>query len=717
MATDEQLATLVGLAKTNFPAKIPKGQRERWIFFFVRRGVWRLNNEGWSVDSPQMIQRLRQERDAATAFLTEELGSGPDSLANRTPAHLDLADVCKTHTNSKAAAVKPRVTKAIEDRKDRVSKIAIRALAAHDELWNISADRTTVAVEKEATREIIDRRLRMVERMLFNVNGGSDETLTWTVTTPRSWTDTFRTRIFEYPYIPANGGGTALLATAAASTVVLPLHKGSREANYQQTAQEQWDWLKVMFIDENNKEALRELLWDEPPPFPESSSPDDPPPISASGRAIVNARLPTKRLRWAFKVSPADSNALRFFPQPVQAPAGQALKLSEAIDSLMYDPASPKADYWDRAWMYCDHVIAALHIEALLFARRRRSGKGPADAEIDGLAGFTPPAPATLLHPGAYVWFGSIPEEALSTPSGHHGGLLDGRPDNIYFKTLLKQPDSFRSEHDLELGDQVIFYNSGIYELLTSGALGLENATITDVGTNETTGKIDSAKLRFAGHGLVGDFSGYTKEFYDTINTELGQARAAIAKALQLVPSKDLVPLATGHHVIRWAPYPLSPAAVAAIGPWWLVCPLKTPAKTSFKPVAQDISRAVRFMPGTFGFPDPQGGAQTVVTATRPASGGVPTIQTIQTGPQFTLFDPAPLGLTQDQLVLFPIAEPKVKPVAADGTTPAWGRYFARRAQGQVTTTLTPLKADASHIPGLFDEDGKVVSTSPKVRP
>jgi hypothetical protein len=92
-------------------------------------------------------------------------------------------------------------------------------------------------------------------------------------------------------------------------------------------------------------------------------------------------------------------------------------------------------------------------------------------------------------------------------------------------------------------------------------------------------------------------------------------------------------------------------------------------------------------------------------------------VQTIQTGPGFTLFDPTPLELAQDQLVLFPIAEPNVKSVPADGTLSAWGRYLTRRAQGQVSTALKPLKPDASHIPGLFDENGDVIATSPKVRP
>jgi hypothetical protein len=486
---------------------------------------------------------------------------------------------------------------------------------------------------------------------------------------------------------------------------------GSREAPFQQTPQDHWDWLKVLYSDG----TLRELLWDEPPPFPETPGVDDPPPRNAGERAIVNVRLPTMRLRWAFKVSPVDRNALRFFPQPAQAPAGQALKLSEAIDSLMGDPASPKTDYWDRAWMYCDHVIAALHIEALLFARRRRIGKTNADAEVDGLASLTPPGPR--LHPGAYVSLTSVPAESLKTPSGNHGGLLDGRPDNPYFKTLLKAPDSFRINEDLEMGDQVIFYNSGIYELLTSGALGLENATITDVGADEKSGKLDPKKLRFAGHGLVGGFSDYTKEFYTTIDTELGEVRATIAAAIKSSPNTSLVTLRTGHHVIRWAPYPLSAAAVAQIGPWWLVYPLKAPDDSSFEPVTTDFITAVRALPSTFGFPSPNGGAQAVVTATRPAGGGIATVQTIQTGPGFTLFDPTPLELTQEQLVLFPIAEPNVKSVAADGTLSAWGRYLTRRAQAQVSTTLKPLKPDASHIPGLFDENGDVIATSPKVRP
>ena len=88
--------------------------------------------------------------------------------------------------------------------------------------------------------------------------------------------------------------------------------------------------------------------------------------------------------------------------------------------------------------MNCDHVLAALHIEALLFARRRRIGTAAADAEIDALASFTPPG--ALLHPKAYVWLDAIPNEALNpdTSSELHGGLLDGRPGNTLFPDAPK---------------------------------------------------------------------------------------------------------------------------------------------------------------------------------------------------------------------------------------------------------------------------------------
>src|SRR5262249_40628687 len=48
-----------------------------------------------------------------------------------------------------------------------------------------------------------------------------------------------------------------------------------------------------------------------------------------------------------------------------------------------------RADYWNRAWLFCDHVIALLCLEAFLFARRRRPGAN-AESELTNLVARRP---------------------------------------------------------------------------------------------------------------------------------------------------------------------------------------------------------------------------------------------------------------------------------------------------------------------------------------
>ena len=56
--------------------------------------------------------------------------------------------------------------------------------------------------------------------------------------------------------------------------------------------------------------------------------------------------------------------------------------------------------------------------------------------------------------------------------------------------------------------------------------------------------------------------------------------------------------------------------------------------------------------------------------------------------------------------MLFPLARPTgVAPVASAGINAPWPNYLARRASGAVSTRLTPMIVDTSHVPGLFDAE------------
>ena len=79
----------------------------------------------------------------------------------------------------------------------------------------------------------------------------------------------------------------------------------------------------------------------------------------------------------ADRKSGADQRGFRmdFVPKTDQLPGGKA---AAAIDSLFAfaengaDGKPIRADFWNRAWIYCEHAVSAIELEALLFGRRRR---------------------------------------------------------------------------------------------------------------------------------------------------------------------------------------------------------------------------------------------------------------------------------------------------------------------------------------------------------
>ena len=221
---------------------------------------------------------------------------------------------------------------------------------------------------------------------------------TWKVPSAGIWTDGFLTRLFEYPTIGENLSG---LEEAQSTGVSLNAVQGTAVSPYKQAGTDQWDWLKLMDGD-----SVWAYVWDRPPPHPEGLEADDPPKVKLSNQqAITNARLPTALLRRSWKVSPNDMHTLRFF-----GGTPTTLSLIEAIDQLFAKGtgATSKANCWNRAWLYCDHVISATHIEALLFARRRRvpaAQIADAEKEINDLGKVSPVlTPSTARTSGSVRW-------------------------------------------------------------------------------------------------------------------------------------------------------------------------------------------------------------------------------------------------------------------------------------------------------------------------
>jgi hypothetical protein len=692
MANIDDLVTLARSIAEQEAGKDSAGWLTVWGFFVVRRGTFYFTNQGWAAADPQLKPRLLQEKGKIETFVLAELAD-PANPGGRTPAHLDLEEVLKTRENLTAATVKPLVTKAQELRKLYVTKIVIRALAAHFELWDQGEIRAA------ATREILDRRLRLVEQMYYHVNPPGEGGRAWKTVSAENWTDGALTRLFEYPNITDNPQGLS----EAAEQANLDLDLAERTALnwYRQSAGNDWNWIKLM-----QGSAIAQFAWDRPPPYPEDIDPNDPPNVF-NNQVLTNIRLPTAELRQAFKVSDSDMHTLRFFGGT--SPTSTQLSLVDAIDGLLANDgtSAEKKNYWKRAWLYCDHVISALHLEALLFARRRRTGRPAANTEINALA-----IRATGANPehSKFVWLGPMVTKE-STSVSVSTGLLDGRTNNQFFETRLRSIDQ------LEIGDQVVFWNSAIYDVLTGGALRLENATIMDLDA-KADGSLDLNKLWLAGHGMWGSLSGYRTEFMTTINRLLIEARALIrSKGAPSNQNVIQVELPTHHRMIRWAPY-AGLRVGDTIGPWWLVYPLKSIPDSPFLPRERTVDKAVQSIPGTIGVKSADG-TMTLVTANVPAAGrtGAPQPDDIETGAGFTPFSQPHPTVALSEHVLFPLTRPVIHGEPTISGLNAWGRYLTLREEGPVNPKLMDMTVDGSAIPGIELGNREVWMTYPKPRP
>ena len=158
----------------------------------------------------------------------------------------------------------------------------------------------------------------------------------------------------------------------------------------------------------------------------------------------------------------------------------------------------PSTDYLQRNLLFCDHAIHALHLEALVFSRRKR---GQAAGWLGAERAGKPPGWVRIF----YQFFSpfSVPERFLGSPA-----------EPLHF-----EPDSAR-EADLQPGDHLIVYNHPAYEHATvAGVWRLENAVVVQ----------SHPKLLMQGHGSrVSSKGGMWSAMLKLFNTELERRRADV---------------------------------------------------------------------------------------------------------------------------------------------------------------------------------------------
>jgi len=585
--------------------------------------------------------RLNTELAEIDRYLVAKLGDkthrGPLSGGTDpvTPNHLDLADVAQRKTNEPsttlAAALadgksgtQHRVRAYLRLRRTRVTSIVWRAVALHPVLWSESADHKTGTLNRIAMDEVLDRRLRVLERMNLTISdlgplGGVSKRTLQGPTGP--WLDGFRIRMFEYPRVLDNTDYRQVLAGKIAPNNTLQFRFTS-----------DFDW-----VPDHGKPAK---LHYNRPPNPGIHFFND------------NAHPPTG-LRTSFvQDSDPDTTIPAGFRLRIVPAAG--LTVANVIDQVF----TPSTNVWERSWLFCDHVIAALHIEALLFAMRRRFPNAP-----NGTQRFNDIAAA---HPAGFFSFDALFADDPDNPTGDPTEFGDDPSKNADHSLI---ENVFVDQDDLQPGDHIVFWNNQIYTVLSSGDWKLENSLVMNVDSDPATGGVTVTRLRLQGHGTAEkSYADFQKEISDHLTKPLADAIKAVKNRPR---GATEVPFGKTR-LVSWTPYD----SFQAPGAWWIEVIVD---KDHFH---DNVALALASIPKSLAI-DPN-----------PLPGYTP--------------PPTPPG---KKAVYFPLFEPQV----TFRKTTGWTAYFLRRgdADFRPIRQLKEVKPDRTLLPGLDPPSAKDIPGSP----
>jgi hypothetical protein len=527
------------------------------------------------------------------------------------PKHLDLADLAKPKTTTPVSEIRMRTNKYRWAREHRIRGIGWRAAAIHEELWTPSFSATEAQLQKEALDQAIDRRLHMVERMNFQVSvaevlGGS-----WSFSGSGAmgpWKDGFRVRIFEYPRI--YGAGTRQVAGFVGQTNILAAGRPPFVST-----DPAWQW----------EPGKLRLLYNVGP------GPGVRFPLSVMGDWTTDAKLANFR-----NLKPGIGNTA-----------------SIVIDRMF----TPALDWWGRSWLFCDHVVSLLHLEALLFGLRRRD---PAHGEdnFNALVDFIPGKDG-FVSIGNFIATGGVRklERLMAMESPDVNSTLGADP---YFE------NGPINENDLQIGDHLIFYNSHIFNLISASEWSLENSVVIDVDSDPATpGGTFRNRMMMQGHGTSEKrYAGYLMEVVRPLDHALDHVRKAVRAAVAANPLVTKMNWMNYQDLlVRWDPYERFPSP----GAWWI--------KINVDP--GQVQEGLEFYPGSI--------------AQDPSPG--------------TGYNPPPRA----EAVYFPLFRPRFNNF--------WSGYLnAHRTNASLRLPkLDDFKADASITPGLFY--GVKKALAPVLRP
>jgi hypothetical protein len=446
-------------------------------------------NSGWAAESgfPSLIARIGSEMTQVAALVDERTTTltGTDPV---TPAHRDLQDAAKHLTTSGPSDISDQAKRNVTARKHRIAQIIWRAFAIVPELWAGGDSTLAPTLQKPGSTEILDRRLHSVEVLILNDDGDMGA---WSVSNATSgWKDGQRTSMFQYPTIAFGDSADFLGALNSAGLTVAGL-----APDWNQTPIE----IDYKLQTRVRPEAFGDWVWDD-------------------GNYVLT----------------------------LNAGVAGATALEEMIPSAA--AIDPKfEDFFERNWMYCDIMLAALHLEGFRFSRLRRTGSDN-DFNAATAAGVTlrplipgsgPPA-VNILMTNAAQWF-----EAVAIP------------------------------HDeLQVGDHLIFWNNQFVRFFLGSAWGLENSFVTGIGP-------DGYQVMLAGHGMP---ETNEKDFAEDLARQMRNSFNTLRIGLNTKGASGPLPPFLGFtargniksQVVNWAPFgelfgPADASVVLQVkGAWWI---------------------------------------------------------------------------------------------------------------------------------------------------
>lgn len=310
------------------------------------------------------------------------------------------------------------------------------------------------------------------------------------------WRDGFRVRMFEYPRVQNN---TQFRNAIGASNIA---SVGTNEYS----SPEPWRF----------SQGQRRLEYNVPP------SP--------------GIRLPIS-IRSHWRQDPPETYRIKLIPSGLTA--------AQVIIQLF----TPNEDWWQRSWLFCDHVITALHIEALWFGKKRREGSDNTFNKI------------VIDNNEGYVSLWAL----VGSTTAVDVDVLMSDDDDPHFQNMTV-PIA-----DLEVGDHLIFWNSFVYELISNGDWRLENALVMDLDSDPNTGSLNRQTIALQGHGTTEKiYSRYIGEIASTFREGLADVQSEIDRRIAADAGITTIPWhGSANRLVRWSPY----EAFNSPGAWWVRVP------------------------------------------------------------------------------------------------------------------------------------------------